>query len=241
MSPSPKDFQIAIVGGGIAGLTLSIALRNRNISVKIYEQASQFGEIGAGVSFTPNAIQSMEICGPGIRSAFDKVAVKNAWPSKENVWFSYLDGYKSKGMGEGGEVVHQEPEFVIYSELGQNGVHRAHFIDELVKLIPEDIAVFGKRLVSIDDSDSERGDGGKLVMHFEDGTTAEADAIVGTDGIKSRVRMAMFGEDNPVSKPVYTHKYAYRALVPIEKAVAILGEENARNSCMHVSVLSRYG
>jgi salicylate hydroxylase len=230
-----KDFSIAIVGGGIAGLSLAIALRSRNVSVKIYEAASQFGEIGAGVSFTPNAVQAMDICGPGIRNAYDTVAVKNAWPEKEKVWFSYLDGTKSKPPVNG-KPVHQEAEFVIYSAVGQNGVHRAHFLDELVKLVPKDIAVFGKRLITIDDAE----DGGKMVMHFEDGTSAEADAIVGCDGIKSRVRMAMFGKDNPVSKPVYTHKYAYRALVPIEKAVAILGEENAKNSCMHVSI-SRAG
>lgn len=232
MAPQPKPFEIAIVGGGIAGLSLAIALLKRNVPVKIYEQAPKFGEIGAGVSFTPNAVQAMDICGPGVYKAFDKVATRNAWPSKSKVWFDYLDGTKSSPP-EQGKAVHQKPEFVISNDIGQNGVHRAHFLDELVKLIPDDIAVFGRRLATIDDSRSASG--GKLIMHFEDGTSVEADAVVGCDGIKSKVRSAMFGADNPVSKPVYSHKYAYRALVPIDQAVEVLGEENATNACMHVS------
>ena len=227
--PAPaKDFSIAIIGGGIAGLSLAIALRNRSIPCKIYEQAPKFGEIGAGVSFTSNAIEAMDICGPGVRAAYDKVKTVNAWPEKAKVWFDYLDGTQSEGKGK-----YQAPEFVISNDLGQNGVHRAHLLDELVKLVPKDIAVFGKRLKSIDDS--KTNEGGQLVMSFEDGTTAEADAIVGCDGIKSRVRGALFGVDSPIAKPVYTHKYAYRALVPIDKAIEVLGEENAKNACMHVS------
>lgn len=230
MSPARKPFEIAVVGGGIAGLTLAIGLINRNIPVKIYEQAPKFGEIGAGVSFTPNAVQSMDICGPGVYKAFDKVATRNGWSSKSKVWFDYLDGTKSSPPLNG-KAVHQKPEFVISNDMGQNGVHRAHFLDELVKLIPDEIAVFGKRLLAIDEP-SEKG--GKLTMRFEDGTSAEADAIVGCDGIKSKVRSAMFGADSPVSRPVYSHKYAYRALVPIDKAIEVLGEENAQNACMHV-------
>ncbi|ETN47246.1 uncharacterized protein HMPREF1541_01438 [Cyphellophora europaea CBS 101466] len=231
MSPPRKSFEIAIVGGGIAGLTLAIALRNRDVAVKIYEQAPRFGEIGAGVSFTANAIQAMDICGPGVYQAFDKVATRNGWTSKSKVWFDYLDGTKSETSVDG-KPIHQKPEFVIKSEIGQNGVHRAHFLDELVKLVPADIAAFGKKLISLDDSQSAKG--GKLIMNFEDGTAAEADAVVGCDGIKSRVRAAMFGDDHPATRPVYTHKYAYRALVPIDKAVEVLGEENAKNACMHM-------
>lgn len=232
MSPTTKPFTVAIVGGGIAGLTLAIALQNRNVPVKIYEQAREFGEIGAGVSFTPNAVQAMDVCGPGVQKAFDKVAVRNAWSSKSNVWFDYLDGTKSQEL-QAAKPVHQSAEFTISNEIGQNGVHRAQFLDELVKLLPEDIASFGKKLVSIEES-REQGRR-KLVMKFEDGTIGYADAVVGCDGIKSRVRAVMFGDDSPISKPVYTNKYAYRALVPIEKAVEVLGEENAKNACMHVS------
>lgn len=223
---STKDFNIAIIGGGIGGLTLAIALHQRQIPVTIYEQAPKFGEIGAGVSFSPNAVQAMKVCHQGIYEAFEQVCTRNLWPSKKKVWFDYLDGYEPVMDKDG----HQEAAFTISNSLGQNGVHRAHFLDAMVKLMPKDIAKFGKRLSDISEASS-----GKLVMKFEDGSTAEADAIVGCDGIKSRVRQIMVGADHPSAKPSYTHKYAYRGLVPMEQAIEAVGEERAQNACMHVS------
>ena len=102
----------------------------------------------------------------------------------------------------------------------------------MVELLPAGIAQFGKRLQSIDETKN-----GLMEMTFTDGSTATADAILGCDGIKSRVRQIMFGENHPCAHPTYTHKYAYRALVPMEDAVAAMGEEKAMNSCMHVSQL----
>lgn len=222
--PTTKQFEIAIVGGGIAGLTLAIALHERQIPVTVYEQATKFGEIGAGVSFTPNAVQSMKKCHPGIFEAFEKVCTRNLWPSKQKVWFDYIDGYdKSYTAG------HQDATFTISNSIGQNGVHRAHFLDEIVKLIPESAARFGKRLDTITE-----GSNGRLVMKFFDGTTAEADAVIGCDGIKSRVRQVIVGADHPSAHPKYSHKCAYRGLVPMEKAIEAIGEEQAQNACMHV-------
>lgn len=63
--------------------------------------------------------------------------------------------------------------------------------------------------------------------------------VIGCDGIKSRVRALLLGDDlHPAASPSFTHKYAYRGLVPMDKAVAAVGEELASNSCMHVCVVS---
>lgn len=216
-----KNFEIAIIGGGIAGLTLAISLYHRGVPVKVYEAAHAFGEIGAGVSFTPNSIQSMKLCHDGIYRAFQSVCTKNVWPSKEKVWFDYIDGYNEK----------DEQTFTITNSMGQNGVHRAHFLDELVGLLPSNLAQFGKRLQHL-----EEQDGGKFQLNFEDGTTAQADAVIGCDGIKSRVRRSMFGDDHPCANPSYTHKYAYRTLADMSDAIATIGEERAQNSFMHVRI-----
>ena len=224
-----KKFEIAIIGGGIAGMTLAIALHHRNVPVTIYEQAAQFGEIGAGVSFSPNAVQAMKYCHQGVYDAFEKVCVRNQWPSKQRVWFDYLDGYSGEISADG----YQEAAFTISNALGQNGVHRARFIDEMVHLVPENIARFRKRLQTI-----TQGSHGKLIMQFEDGSSAEADAVIGCDGIKSRVRQLIVGQDHPSAHPVYTHKYAYRGLIPMEEAIKVVGEERALNACMHVSILT---
>jgi len=217
----------AIIGGGIAGLTLGIALHKRNISVKIYEAAAHFGEIGAGVAFTRNAVEAMSICDPGVYAAFDKVVTRNQWSNKQDVWFDFLDGMKQEGQ----EVGHQEEEFTIKSSVGMNGVHRAAFLDEMVKLVAKDnLAEFGKRLEGI-----EEIEGGKLKMKFKDGTEAVADAVIGCDGIKSRVRHILVGGDSPMANHNYTYKYAYRGLIDMDKAVEAVGEERAKNAVMWVS------
>jgi salicylate hydroxylase len=217
----PKQFEVAIIGGGIAGLTLAIALHQRAIPVTIYEQAPAFGEIGAGVSFSPNAVQAMDVCDQGITEAYNKVCTKNMWPSKQKVWFDYLDGHAGST---------DKAAFTISNQLGQNGVHRARFLDNLVKLLPSELARFGKRLSTI----TTLADG-RQEMTFEDGSRAHADAIIGCDGIKSQVRQIMFGAGSPFAKPSYTFKYAYRGLVGMQDAVGAIGEERAQNACMHVS------
>ncbi|KAF5856122.1 hypothetical protein ETB97_007862 [Aspergillus alliaceus] len=230
MAPQRKNFHVAVIGGGIAGLTLAIALYHRNIPVTIYEQAEAFGEVGAGVSFGPNAVQAMKVCHEGIYKAFETVCTRNLWPSKEKVWFDYLDGYNTGTSTTAQNAGRQEIAFTISNSLGQRGSHRAHFLNELVKLVPSDIAHFKKRLENI----FERETDGKLVMAFADGSQDEADVILGCDGIKSQVRQVIVGRDHPSAKPSYTHKYAYRGLVPIDQAIEAVGDELASNSCMHM-------
>ncbi|KAK0247641.1 hypothetical protein B0A54_15791 [Friedmanniomyces endolithicus] len=190
---------IAIVGGGISGLVLAIALLRRGIKVQVYEQAHAFGEIGAGVAFGPNSVRAMQTCSPDIHAAFHKVATRNQWPDKRNVWFDFMDGYDKDAP--------------------------------LVKLVPDGVAHFKKHLDTIE---LPTGDG-KVKLLFHDGTEAEADAVIGCDGIKSRTRAWMLGgDDKPGAAPVYTYKYAYRGLIPMQRAVDELGEDNAKNAKMHL-------
>lgn len=217
-----KQFHVAIIGGGIAGLTLAVALHRRNIPATLYERAAKFEEIGAGVSFAPNAIQAMKSCHPGIHDAFEKVCTRNGWESKQKVWFDFVDGMEPTGEKDIG--------FTISTNLGQNGVHRAHFLDELAKLLPEDRVCFGKEINNI-----TQGADGKMIMTFTDGTEASVDGVIGCDGIRSRVRQFVVGASDPSVHPSYSHKYAYRGMVPMNKAIEAIGEERALNATMFVS------
>ena len=102
-------------------------------------------------------------------------------------------------------------------------MHRAHFLDELVKLVPSERAHFNKRVDLINDKPDS-----PVTIHFKDGTSATADAVIGADGVHSIVRAHLLGKE--AAKPVFAGSVAYRALVPMDKAVEALGEELAKNS-----------
>ncbi|KIM99997.1 hypothetical protein OIDMADRAFT_125866 [Oidiodendron maius Zn] len=226
-----KDFHVAVCGGGIGGLCLTIGLLRQNISCKLYEAAPAFAEIGAGVSFGPNAIQAMELIDPQIVRGFENCSTINGWPEKRDTWFEFRTG-QAKGTRRG--VLAATNTYVAdvktggVQYVGQNSVHRAHFLDELVKLIPDEVPEFGKRLVNIE----EKGD--KMILAFEDGTSSEADAVIGCDGIKSRMREILLGKDHEAAHAVFSGKYAYRGLIPMETAVNALGDELARNPQMYM-------
>jgi salicylate hydroxylase len=256
---SDSSFDIAIVGGGITGLILTLCLQRKapHIPITLYEAAPKFGEIGAGVSFGPNAQQAMTLIDEGIRKGFDKIATNNQWQSKKNSWFDFRVGdgrWTGKGLEEalkaggkqnlgitdgnasekgadgvkalksGGETwFHQ-----LKSSNGQNSVHRAHFLDEMVHLLKGDVAQFGKRLV-----DARHLGNGSIKLQFKDGTENVHGAVIGCDGIKSRSREIVLGEDHEAARAVFSGKYAYRGLIPMDKAVELVGEELARNSQMY--------
>jgi salicylate hydroxylase len=227
-SAIPKEgqhpFSIAIAGGGIGGLALAIGLLHQNVPVHVYEAAPAFAEIGAGVAFGPNSLRAMSLISPSIREGYEHRATNNAFDNKKGTWFDFRYGMDSRdGRGSAGDKIAE-----VKCKTGQSSVHRAHFLDELVKLIPDGVASFGKRL----DNAQEVDEG--VILHFSDGTTATHTAVIGCDGIKSRVRQIVLGEGKEESKAVFTGKYAYRGLVPMEKAVALLGDELARNSQMYV-------
>ena len=218
---SAKPFDIAVIGGGIGGIALSIGLLHNHVPVTLYESANAFGEIGAGVSFGPNAARAMSLIDPAIEAAFHRVATRNSWESKKDFWFTFRYGQDKKdGSNHVGDVITE----LDCPPVGQCAVHRAHFLDQMVKLLPDGVSQFSKRLEEIED------DGDCVILHFRDGSTARHSAVVGCDGIKSRTRQILLGVENPTSHAQYTHTYAYRGLIPMDEAVKVLGEEQAQNS-----------
>ena len=63
MSNHNNKLRIAIVGGGIGGLTLALALRKRGLEAHVYEQAPELTEIGAAVALSANSIRELERLG----------------------------------------------------------------------------------------------------------------------------------------------------------------------------------
>lgn len=219
---STKPVEVAIIGGGIAGITLAISLLRRNIPCVIYEKAHAFREVGAGLGVSPNAQRAMAVCDPRVHSAFKMVANGNMWESKKNIVFEFLDGMDA--------TADATPLFNIKNSTGLQGCHRGQFANALFQLLPSGVTHFNKQLENVEDND-----GARLRLFFKDGTVAEADAVIGCDGIKSKTREILVGHNNPQANCSYTHKYAYRGMVPMDQAAEVLGEERALNAAIWVS------
>lgn len=223
-----KDaLDLAIVGGGIAGVTLAIGLltRSPNMHITLYESASAFGEIGAGIGFEPVMVRTMGLIDPRIATAYKRCNQGNTMTEPPR-WLTLSVGdERKKGVKMGEEI------FYMPARRGpRGGVHRAHFLNELVKLIPKGIAQFKKRLTNVMEAEDGSGD---ALLHFADGTTTQHHAVLGCDGIKSRTRSIVLG-DSEASQAVFSGKYAYRGLIPMERAAEIMGERIPRISHMYL-------
>lgn len=223
--PSQKQFTVAIVGGGIGGLTLAIGLIRRNVSVQIYEAASAFKEVGLGLSIGPGAHRAMPLIDPQIREIYDLLITTHAdspgYECFRETWFEIVWGTGPKS----GQILMD----LKALPSGQTAVRRADFLDALACLVPRDIAHFGKRLVDLTETST-----GGVCLSFEDGTSATADAVVGCDGIRSKVRELMIPEEDERKQPQYSGMYGYRAVLDMSTMVEAVGDRRARVSTMYV-------
>lgn len=147
--------QVAIIGGGITGLALATGLHARSVPFTVYERASAFRDIGAGIGISPNAERALFALSPDALAAFKRVAMPNA-----EDYFQWVDGYKSD------EVIYR-----LYLGEGMfQGCRRADLVEELGKLVPPECVKFGKQCSGIVDEE-----GGATTINFSDGSTARAD------------------------------------------------------------------
>lgn len=218
-SDSARPLTIAVIGGGIGGLCLAIGLLKHNVPFHIYEAARAFAEIGAGVGFGPNARQAMALIDPRIKQGYEKYETTNHDEAARDDFLQFRMGMDGRG-GNGGLKVGDKISAPGGPGKGMSMIHRARFLDELVKLVPGECVSFGKRVVAVE----QVAEGVRL--GFEDGSVAEASATVGCDGVKSHVRRSLFGKG---SDATFTGKYAYRGLLPMSKAIDLVGEKLARN------------
>jgi salicylate hydroxylase len=222
---SPDDsFHVAIIGAGITGVNLALGLQARNVSFTLYERAPCFRDIGAGIGFSPNAERAMPLINPDILTAFKRVANPNG-----EDYFQWIDGFDS------GELIFK----LHVGKDGFQGGRRSDILEEWGKLVNPTSVLFSKVLDTITEPDS---DSDKILLHFADGTTATADAVIGCDGIRSLVRKHILSpkplpcrpsELPPSATPRYTQKFCFRALAPMSAAIAAIGSAKALTRYMY--------
>lgn len=197
MSRAP--LRIGIVGGGIAGVGLALGLsRHDHLDVQLFESAAAFGEIGAGVSFGPNAVRAL--AGLGMGETYVELADRTPAPWQD-LWFQWRRGEDARLIGE-----------TYAPGVGQSTVHRADFLDALARLLPDGLARFGKRAVAV------RQDAQGIQVEFTDGTQYHGDVLIAADGIKSAMRDEVLkGLGQPPVVPRFTGTCAYRGLIDSER------------------------
>jgi salicylate hydroxylase len=180
---------IAIVGGGLAGLAAAQALKTFGMIAEVFEAAPALGEIGAAVNVSPQAVKGLQAIGVG-----DKVAaIANTSP-----------GIYTRNMQTG--------EFLEFNDRHKTAArygapyytcHRADLLDALASGLDRSAIHLGHRLTGV----AERSD--RIVLAFANGAQAEAEFVIGADGVRSTIRQSLYGDDNPT----YTGQMVWRALL----------------------------
>jgi salicylate hydroxylase len=191
-----RKLRIAIVGGGIGGLTLAVALRQRGIEADVYEQAPELTEIGAAIALSANSSRELRRLG-----MLDALTAASTEPS-ELIYRNWRDGSRIAA-----HPVHENMSYQGICGAPYYGIHRA----DLQRILSGALGGAGlhldHRLTEIRDL------GGATGLSFANGRTVEADLVVGADGVRSLVRRFLTGRDDTV----YSGTSAFRGIVPIAK------------------------
>jgi salicylate hydroxylase/6-hydroxynicotinate 3-monooxygenase len=192
MTQSTKTrLNIAIVGAGMGGLAAAAALRRKGIDVTVYEQARQFARLGAGIQIGCNAMQVLR--GLGLEQKLRAEAFyPRSWNNRDwrtgEILFDMI-------FGPAAEAKYGAPYLLA---------HRGDLHEALASAVPPEHVRLDHRLVGLDTT----ADGVRL--SFANGHSAEADAVIGADGVHSLVKTILFG-DTP---PNFTGRIAYRTTYP---------------------------
>ncbi|MFJ8768926.1 FAD-dependent oxidoreductase [Streptomyces clavifer] len=196
-----KNLKIAVVGAGYGGAAAAKALSLLGARVDVYEQATRIREVGAGIGLRPSTMNRFREWG-----IFDAIAEVTSPSDYFEILTATGDPIMKEAWPAAGEQVHTHL------------IHRGDFIDALMGVLPEGMVHLGHKLESVED----KGEG--AVLTFANGTSVEADLVVGADGIKSVVRHQLFSQ----KPPVFSGEHAYRTVISADAAHGMVVDDNLR-------------
>ena len=185
--------RVLVAGGGIGGLSAALSLAQSGFGVEVFEQAPEFGEVGAGIQLSPNATRVLHHL--GLAAALEACAFL-----PERTEFRAWRTHKLISANPLGATVRSAFGFPYYH------IHRGDLLTVLVEA--------AMRTPGITLHTSARVEGfaqdSKGVHVTVWGKEHSGDALIGADGIHSTVRAGLFGPE----APAFTGNVAWRALVP---------------------------
>lgn len=189
--------KILITGAGIGGLTAALCLSRSGHEVQVLEQASQFGEVGAGLQCGANAVRVLNYLGlsdelKSVSVVPERIEFRDGLSGEALYKMQLGDSYRKKF---GASYFH---------------IHRAHLHAILVNALTQCSNV-RLELNTLVQSFHEKLD--QVEVQLSDGRTVVADCLVGADGVKSVVRTQLLGQISAR----FTGNVAWRGVVPAER------------------------
>lgn len=192
-----RQTEVAIIGAGIGGLAAALALQRANCRVRVYEQSPTIGEVGAGLSVSPNGALGLHALG-----VFDEFR-EHAYAPDYQCVRHFRTGRILANVSRGDRLQQEYGERYYV-------IHRADLHSVLSAAVlgnDSDAILTGHRFAELE-QDAER-----VYLQFENGQRAEADLLLGADGVRSPVRSQLFGAE----EVRFTGFIAWRGLVPMDR------------------------
>lgn len=192
--------RVVIAGAGIGGLCVALALAKQGVQVVVCEQAASLGEVGAGLQISPNALKVLRQLGlevelSGLAFVPQYAAIRD-----------YKSGeyYLKSSLGEQAEVRYGAPYWHL---------HRA----DLHQVLAAACAKAGVELVlnAVVTGYRENTELNQVCLLLEDGGEFSADLLIGADGIRSKVREQMLGQE----RPNFMGQVAWRGVIPVSDLI----------------------
>ncbi len=199
---------IVVAGGGIGGLALAITLGRRGWPVCVLEQASELGAVGYGLQLGPNAFHMFE------RIGLRESVLREGDRTSVVLMFDGFTGAEVTRVPTGASFVERfkQPYVVIH----RSDLHRV--LLDACTAIPTIELRPGVEVSGYDDA------GDHVMVRCSSAPAVRGSALVGADGLRSRVRAQLCGDSNPTM----TGYVAHRSLVPMSDVPSETGRDDVR-------------
>lgn len=177
---------IAIIGGGVCGLTLALHLKKRGIAARVYERVPDIKPLGVGITLLPHAMREFSAVGLG-----------------EELLAAGIENRESRCYNRFGQLIYREErgKFAGYP-FPEVGIHRGnlHLIlyNAVLRELGPDAVVTGHECSGVDQDESG------VTVHFKGREDLRADVVVACDGINSAVRKQFYPDDKVVFTGINT-------------------------------------
>lgn len=188
---------ILIAGGGIGGLAAALGLARQGRTVRLFEQAQAFEEVGAGLQMSPNGVRALKALG-----AWEAVEPSCVIPSEIHM----RDGLSGALL----QRIRLGKPFEERFGAPYRVCHRADLLAGLLTAAKRNFAIelnTGRRAAAVEDG------GATVSLGFADGTSVRGAAVIAADGLRSTLRTSVAGEVKPVPRDVIL----YRGLMPLQR------------------------